>query len=46
MFCGLAKVNSKRLRMKPIVVNYTTTEYYPRRINTKYSLLTGCPQVY
>jgi hypothetical protein len=26
----LAKVNSKRLRMKPIVVKHTNTEYYPR----------------
>jgi len=46
MFCGLAKINSKRLGMKPIVVNHTNTEYYPRRINTKFSLLTGYPQVY
>jgi len=46
MFCGLAKVKSKRLRMKPFVVNHITTEYYPRRINIKYSLLTGYPQVY
>ncbi len=46
MFCVLTKVNSKLLRMKPIVVNQTANEYYPLIINNKYSLLTSYSQVY